>query len=109
MSVLTIAFVITGLIFFLGGSVGIIRLPDFYSRLHAAGKLDTMGLFMTMLGMAIYTLSDFSLAALLTALKILLIVALIFITSPTATHAIVDAGVRAGLEPWGKTAPEEEA
>jgi multicomponent Na+:H+ antiporter subunit G len=92
--------VLLGLLFFTGGAVGIIRMPDFYSRLHPAGKLDTMGLFMSMLGVALYTVQSFSLGDLLTGLKIILIVVFVFITSPTATHAIVDAGVRAGLEPW---------
>lgn len=102
MNVIVVLLLICGLIFFTGGAVGIIRMPDFYSRLHPAGKLDTMGLFMSMGGMALYVLYDFSLNAVLTALKIILIVVFVFITSPTATHAIVDAGVRAGLEPWTK-------
>ena len=103
MSLLAAIFIISGLFFFTGGSIGILRFPDFYSRLHPAGKLDTMGLLMTMTGMALYTVQEFTLAALFTSLKILLIVVFIFITSPTATHAILDAGVRAGLSPW--TAP----
>jgi len=89
-----------GLFFFLGGSIGILRFPDFYSRLHPAGKLDTMGLFMSMIALALYNLHHFEIATVLTSFKILLIVALVFLTSPTATHAIVDAGVRAGLTPW---------
>ena len=100
MAILAAIFIVLGLFFFTGGSIGILRFPDFYSRLHPAGKLDSMGLLMTMTGMALYTAQEFSLAALLTALKIMLIVIFVFITSPTATHAIVDAGVRAGLEPW---------
>ena len=100
MTILAAIFVVLGLLFFTGGSLGILRFPDFYSRLHPAGKLDSMGLLMTMTGMALYTVQDFSLAAVLTGLKIMLIVVFVFITSPTATHAIVDAGVRAGLEPW---------
>lgn len=100
MTILAAIFIVLGLFFFTGGSIGILRFPDFYSRLHPAGKLDSMGLLMTMTGMALYTAQEFSLAALLTALKIMLIVIFVFITSPTATHAIVDAGVRAGLEPW---------
>ena len=103
MSLLAAIFIVSGLFFFTGGSIGILRFPDFYSRLHPAGKLDTMGLLMTMTGMALYTVQEFTLAALFTSLKILLIVVFIFITSPTATHAILDAGVRAGLSPW--TAP----
>ncbi len=105
MAIVAVIFIVLGLLFFTGGSIGILRFPDFFSRLHPAGKLDTMGLLMTMTGMAIYTVQDFSLAAILTALKIMLIVVFIFITSPTATHAILDAGVRAGLGPW--TAPKK--
>jgi multicomponent Na+:H+ antiporter subunit G len=93
---------ICGLIFFTGGSIGILRFPDFYTRLHPAGKLDTMGLLLSLFAMAIYVILDYSLSSLFTGLKILLIVVIIFITSPTATHAIVDAGVRAGLKPWTK-------
>ncbi len=104
MSVLAAILIITGLIFFAGGSIGIIRFPDFYTRLHAAGKLDTMGVFMCLLGMAVYALHDFSVGAVITCLKIILIIAFVFITSPTATHAIIDAGVRAGMEPWTKEA-----
>ncbi len=108
MSILALILLIMGLIFFTGGSVGILRFPDFYSRLHPAGKLDTMGLFMTLSGMALYVLTDFSLAALLTALKIMLIVVFIFITSPTATHSIADAGMRAGLPHWTNEHRENE-
>ncbi|MFH2067716.1 MAG: monovalent cation/H(+) antiporter subunit G [Pseudomonadota bacterium] len=93
---------VCGLLFFTGGSIGILRFPDFYSRLHPAGKLDTMGLLLSLLAMAVYVMMDFSIASFLTGLKILLIVVIIFVTSPTATHAIVDAGVRAGLKPWTK-------
>lgn len=102
LNILVITFVICGLVFFTGGAVGIIRFPDFYTRLHPAGKLDTMGLLMSAVGLSLYISSEWSLSAVLTALKIGLIVFLIFITSPTATHAIVDAGVRAGLKPWTK-------
>ena len=102
MDIIVIILLISGLIFFTGGSIGILRFPDFYSRLHPAGKLDTAGLVLTMSSMALYTLHEFSIASLLTAFKIILIVAFVFFTSPTATHAIIDAGVRAGLKPWTK-------
>lgn len=102
MNAVVVVFLFFGIAFFFGGALGIIRFPDFYSRLHPAGKLDTMGLLMTMSAMALYTLQDFTGASLLVALKIMLIVVFVFITSPTATHAIVDAGMRAGLAPWIK-------
>jgi len=102
MDIVVTLFLFAGLLFFTGGAVGILRFPDFYSRLHPAGKLDTLGLLLSMIGLALFTLHHFSLGTLLTSLKILLIVVFVFLASPTATHAIVDAGVRAGLAPWTK-------
>ena len=93
-------FLILGLIFFTGGCVGILRLPDFYTRLHAAGKLDTLGSLLVILGLAFFIALTFTLSALFTALKLMLIIVFIFLSSPTATHSIVDAGLRAGLIPW---------
>ncbi len=101
---IAIALLVTGLFFFLAGAIGVIRFPDFYSRLHPAGMLDSLGLLLSMAGIALYTLlhDGFSIASLLTSLKIMLIVVFVYITSPTATHAIIDAGIRAGLKPWTK-------
>ena len=103
MTIIITIMLICGLIFFTGGSVGIVRFPDFYSRLHPAGKLDTGGLVITMSAFALYTIHPFTLTAVITSVKILLIVVFVFITSPTAIHSIVDAGVRAGLTPWEKS------
>ena len=100
MDMVVAVLLICGLVFFTGGAVGILRFPDFYSRLHPAGKLDTAGQLFMMASIAVFIIQDFSLGNLLTAAKIMLIVIFVYITSPTATHAIVDAGVRAGLEPW---------
>jgi multicomponent Na+:H+ antiporter subunit G len=102
MDIIVLVLLVLGLFFFTGGAVGIIRFPDFYSRLHPAGKLDTLGLLLSMTALALYNLHHFTLGTLLTSLKILLIVVFVFLSSPTATHAIVDAGVRAGLAPWMK-------
>ena len=105
MKILVILLLFGGLFFFTGGSIGILRFPDFYSRLHPAGKLDTFGLVTTVGSLALYI--AFSQGSFLTALKISLIIVFVFITSPTATHAIVDAGVRAGLKPWTKSSTGE--
>jgi multicomponent Na+:H+ antiporter subunit G len=102
MDIVVTFLLICGLIFFTGGAVGIIRFPDFYSRLHPAGKLDTMGLLFTMIALALFKLHHLSLGDLLTSLKIILIMVFVFISSPTAVHGIVDAGVSAGLTPWTK-------
>lgn len=102
MDILVILFIVIGLLFFLGGAVGILRMPDFYSRLHPAGKLDTLGILAMVMGLALYNLHHFSFEALLLSLKMFLIVFFVFLSSPTATHSIVDAGMRAGLRPWSK-------
>ncbi len=102
MDIIVILLIICGLIFFTGGTVGLLRFPDFYSRLHPAGKLDTMGSLFIMIGLALFNLHHFSMGNLLTSLKLILIVVFVFMASPTAIHAIVDAGVRAGLRPWKK-------
>lgn len=91
-----------GLFFFLGGTIGILRLPDFYTRLHAAGKLDTFGSLTVLLALALLNLHHVTLLNVLTSLKILLIMVFVFLASPTATHAIVNAGLKAGLRPWFK-------
>ncbi len=103
MNIASTIILICGLIVFTGGSIGIIRFPDFYSRLHPAGKLDTGGLVITMFAFVLYVIQPLSLTAIITSIKIVLIVVFVFITSPTAIHSIVDAGVRAGLKPWEKS------
>ena len=102
MNIIVAFLLICGLVFFTGGAVGIIRFPDFYSRLHPAGKLDTMASLLMLAALALFNLHHFSLGTLLTSLKIILIVVFVFLSSPTAIHGIVDAGVRAGMVPWTK-------
>ena len=103
MAIMITILLLCGLIFFTGGSVGMIRFPDFYSRLHPAGKLDTGGLVITLSAFALYTIHPLCLASVITSLKILLIGVFVFITSPTAIHSLVDAGARSGLTPWAKS------
>jgi multicomponent Na+:H+ antiporter subunit G len=102
MDVLVVILIILGLVFFTGGTVGILRFPDFYSRLHPAGKLDTLGLLLMIIAFALHNVQHLTLANVLTSLKMILIVVFVFLSSPTAVHAIVDAGMRAGLSPWVK-------
>lgn len=102
LEIASVILILTGLIFFTGGSIGILRLPDFYTRMHPAGKLDSMGGLLVILGVATHLLGDLNLTNILTAIKVLLIAVFIYLSSPTATHCIVDAAFRAGLEPWKK-------
>jgi len=92
----TIASVISisaGLFFVLAGTLGVLRLPDFYTRLHAAGMIDTLGAEMILLGLIIQ--SGFTQMS----LKLLIVAFFLFITSPTATHAMSYAAYKTGLKP----------
>ncbi|BBD08017.1 monovalent cation/H(+) antiporter subunit G [Desulfovibrio ferrophilus] len=105
LDIIVVTLLVLGLIVFFGGSLGIVRFPDFYSRLHPAGKMDTLASLFMLGGLALYELNDISSTSVLTALKIMLILVFVFIASPTATHAIVDAGFRAGQKPWTQGQP----
>jgi multicomponent Na+:H+ antiporter subunit G len=102
MNIIVSLLLLAALFFFTAGLIGILRFPDFYSRLHPAGKLDALGVLLGMIALGIYNFSDFSLGTLINGFKIIFIIVFVFLASPTATHAIVDAGVRAGLAPWAK-------
>ena len=107
MTIVVIVLILTGLLFFFATTVGILRFPDFYARMHAAGKGDTLSSLLMLLPLALYNFHEMDMANLLVALKILLVGVFIFMASPTATHAIIDAGYEAGIKPWTKK-PEEE-
>tara|TARA_B100001105_G_scaffold12305_1_gene9048 strand:- start:334 stop:624 length:291 start_codon:yes stop_codon:yes gene_type:complete len=85
---------LVGLFFIAAGVVGVLRLPDFYTRLHALGKSDTLGVALTVGALALRG------GATLTSVKILLIVAFVTLANPTATHALGRAAYRAGIAPW---------
>lgn len=96
MEILAILLICTGLFFYLTGTIGLLRLPDFYARMHATGKSDTLGTLLSLIGLAMYT--GFS----LTSIKILFIAIFVFLTSPTATHAILRAAFDSKVPPWTK-------
>lgn len=102
MSVFVAILILLGLFFYGVGTLGILRFPDFYTRLQAAGKCDSLASVLVIIGIALYNLADFSTANLLVSIKILLIAAFVFIASPTATHAITEAALAVGVEPWRK-------
>jgi multicomponent Na+:H+ antiporter subunit G len=87
-----------GLFFLLLATLGILRFPDFYTRMHAAGKCDTLGSLLLLLGLAV--LNGFDLASLQGSLKIIFIAVFIFLTSPTATHAVARAAFKNKLPLW---------
>ncbi|GAA4854337.1 monovalent cation/H(+) antiporter subunit G [Luteimonas vadosa] len=79
--------------FGLVGGAGLLRFPDFYSRLHAAGITDTICALLVILGLAV------SIGWSLLMLKLLMILLFLLFTAPTATHALARAAVADGLRP----------
>ncbi len=82
-----------GSIFMLIGAIGLIRLPDMFSRIHAAGIIDTMGIVMLFVGMILQAGLTF------VSIKIFLITLFLMFTLPTATHALARAALDAGMIP----------
>jgi multicomponent Na+:H+ antiporter subunit G len=82
-----------GAAFCLVGALGLLRMPDFYTRMHAASVTDTLGAGLLLLGMILQA------GANLIAVKLAFIGILLFFTSPTATHALARAARVRGLQP----------
>ena len=85
-----------GGIFCLIGGLGLLRMPDFFTRLHAASVIETLGAGLLILGML------FQSGLSLTSVKLIFILLLIFFASPTATHALARAAKVRGIKYFHK-------
>ncbi len=84
------------------GALGLVRMPDFFTRMHAASVTDTLGAGLMLLGMMLQ--GGFTLVT----VKLITIGLLIFFTSPASTHALAQAALARGLRPL-LAQPEEDA
>ncbi len=87
------AFLILGSFFSFVGGIGIVRLPEFFSRLHAGGVTDTLGAAFIVVGLL------FQAGLSLIAIKLLMILFFLLVTSPTSCHALAKSAISQGLEP----------
>jgi multicomponent Na+:H+ antiporter subunit G len=95
--------IIAGVFFFTTSTIGLLRFPDCYTRMHATGKGDTLGSLLTLAGLALYTLdTGLSVDSVLMSIKTMFIAVFIFVVNPTATHAIAKAGLDCSVKPWEK-------
>jgi len=94
MEILSIIFILTGLFFLIVAAIGIIRLPDVFTRSHAVSLTDSLGAFLLLVGIAMYEGLSMNL------LKILAVLALLYLQNPVIAHATLRAAIRAGLKPW---------
>lgn len=93
LDLLSWAFLLAGAFFLLVSGIGILRMPDVFTRLHAAGITDTMGADLILTGLIIQ--AGFSLIT----VKLLLILVFLLLTSPVATHAVARAALQGGIKP----------
>jgi multicomponent Na+:H+ antiporter subunit G len=86
--------VLIGSTFFVGGTLGLLRFPDVYNRLHALTKADNVGLGFVVAGLVAHA------GALLPAAKLLVVWILMLVASTTACHLIARGALHGGLKPW---------
>lgn len=96
---ITWLFILIGSFFAIVGALGIVRLPDIFSRMHGAGIVDTMGIMMILTGLM------FQADTWIVVIKLALILVFIFFTSPTTTFALARAAIHGGVDP-GPTVEE---
>ncbi len=100
--VLSWILLLTGGTFSVIGGIGLMRMPGFYSRVHASGITDTLGAGSILLGLMLQ-------AGLTTVtIKLVFILAFLFITSPTSAHALVNGAMTNGLKPKTQVQEGEE-
>lgn len=87
------ALILGGAFFTITGMIGLLRMPDFFTRLHAASVTDTLGAGLLCCGLMLQA------GPTLVTAKLLFILALLFFTGPAITHALAQAALHAGVEP----------
>ena len=86
-------FITVGALSIIVGLLGVYRMPDFYTRLHAASIIDTLGAMLILFGLILYYGLN------IVSLKLLLILIFILITTPTAAHALAKSALHGNLKP----------
>ncbi len=92
---------LAGSFFVFTGAVGLLRLPNFFTRMHGAGVTDTLGAGLMLAGMLLQS------GSWIVAAKLILIFLFMMITGPTATHALAKAALHGGLRPHMTSVDEE--
>jgi len=93
--------ILSGCVFIVAGGVGLVRLPDLYTRLHAASVTDTGGTILLSLGLIMQAVFVFGSA--MAAIKVTLILFFTLFTSPTASHALAKTALLSGQVPMDES------
>jgi len=91
---LTLLLLLAGAGFFLAGTVGLLRFPDVYTRLHALTKADNVGLGLVVAGLALQADSWAAMG------KLVLIWLLVLLASASVAHLVARTALRKGIRPW---------
>ena len=94
--IIAVGCVLVGVAFFVAGTVGLLRFPDVYCRLHALTKADNVGLALIVMGLLL------RLPPLAIAFKLLLIWLFVMLASATCSYLIARAALDSGVKPWRK-------
>ncbi len=86
--------ILSGMPFFMAGTVGLLRFPDVYTRLHALTKADSLGLGLVVLGLVLRADSW------VMACKLILVWVLVMLGSATACHLVARTALKRGVTPW---------
>jgi len=92
--ILTLLLILAGAVFFLAGTVGLLRFPDVYTRLHALTKADNVGLGLVVAGLVLQAESWAAMG------KLLLIWLLVLLASASVAHLVARTALRKGIRPW---------
>ncbi|MBI3435217.1 MAG: monovalent cation/H(+) antiporter subunit G [Proteobacteria bacterium] len=85
--------ILAGSFFTIAGAIGLVRMPDLFTRMHAASVIDTLGVSLLIVGMMLQA------GAGLVSLKLIFVLALFFLTGPVVTHALAQAALHERVEP----------
>jgi len=88
------ALISVGVVFFFAGTLGLLRFPDLFTRLHALTKADNLGLGFIVAGLALYS------GSWIETIKLIIIWLLVMMSSAVASHLIAQAALRKGVKPW---------
>lgn len=91
--ILSISFVVLGIFFMFLGSLGVVRLPDFYTRTHSASKTDTLGIMIVIVGLILFE------GATINSIKLGFILLFVALANPIGSHALARAAMKTGLSP----------
>lgn len=89
-----VSLLVLGAVFFLAGTVGLLRFPDVYTRLHALTKSDNVGLGLTIAGLAVQADSWFVVG------KLLLTWLLVLVSGASVAHLIANGAMQRGIRMW---------